>query len=50
MKYFVLLKTMLCSTTEFNHKHIGTFTFINLADAFIQSDFQKSALQKCVGH
>ena len=25
------------------------FTFINLADAFIQSDFQERALQKCIG-
>ena len=26
------------------------FTFIHLADAFIQSDFQERALQKCIGH
>ena len=27
-----------------------TFTFIHLADAFIQSDFQERALQKCISH
>ena len=27
-----------------------SFTFIHLADAFIQSDFQERALQKCIGH
>ena len=27
-----------------------TFTCIYLADAFIQSDFQERALQKCIGH
>ena len=27
-----------------------TFTFMHLADAFIQNDFQKRALQKCIGH
>ena len=27
----------------------STFTFIHLADAFIQSDFQERALQKCIG-
>jgi len=26
-----------------------TFTCINLPDAFIQSDFQERALQKCIG-
>ena len=30
--------------------HYITFTFIHLADAFIQSDFQERALQKCIGH
>ena len=24
-------------------------TFIHLADAFVQSDFQERALQKCIG-
>ena len=27
-----------------------TFTFMHLADAFIQSDFQERVLQKCIGH
>ena len=27
-----------------------TFTFMHLADAFIQSDFQERALQKSIGH
>ena len=30
--------------------YVLTFTFIHLADAFIQSDFQERALQKCIGH
>ena len=27
-----------------------TFTFMHLADAFIQIDFQERALQKSIGH
>ena len=30
--------------------YIYSFTCIHFADAFIQSDFQERALQKCIGH
>jgi len=37
------------SDTPSNVDYI-TFTFMHLADAFIQSDFQERALQKSIGH
>ena len=36
-------------TANLNILQGRTFTFIHLAYAFIQSDFQERALQKCIG-
>ena len=45
------LNNMATEQTTFQHSAFTfTFTFIHLADAFIQSDFQERALQKCIGH
>ena len=41
--------TISCSVIEKCPAYV-TFAFMHLPDAFIQSDFQKRALQKCIGH